>query len=370
MKNILKFTKFFFNKIKILFFYVLYGKVSKIISSIDLKRIKIQKIRISKKNCYKVYKINKARIYIGSVHDLAVIIDNKLIKSTSYQFRYDKKLRIINGNISENIVLKNGTPKFLKYLNEDIFCLLTGGAGKNNYFHWMFDVLPRLKIINNSNFNSLKIKYLFPSLKKNFQLETLNILGLKKKNCLDSGNFKHIFLKNLYITEHPYVVNNNPTKSINNIPIWIIKWLRIKFLKNIIYKKNNYNKIYIDRSDSSTNSTRYIINEIEVKKLLKANGFKIIVLSNFSVKKQISIFNNAKVIIGLHGAGLTNIIFCKRNTKVIELQSNTSGNLYKNLASKCNLNYKRIKTKSKNKKLINQYGNIYININKLKKIIR
>ena len=47
---------------------------------------------------------------------------------------------------------------------------------------------------------------------------------------------------------------------------------------------------------------------------------------------QIRIFNNAKTIIGLHGAGFANISFCKPKTQVIELRSIGAGTIIKNIA--------------------------------------
>ena len=49
--------------------------------------------------------------------------------------------------IEDNIVLKKGTPRFKKKIKGKVFSLLTGGGGNENYFHWLFDVLPRLKIL-------------------------------------------------------------------------------------------------------------------------------------------------------------------------------------------------------------------------------
>ena len=56
-----------------------------------------------------------------------------------------------------------------------------------------------------------------------------------------------------------------------------------------------------------------ISNQIEVKKILKKNNFDYIQLSKIDWYKQIYIFNNAKTIIGLHGAGLANLVFCKKS---------------------------------------------------------
>ena len=54
------------------------------------------------------------------------------------------------------------------------------------------------------------------------------------------------------------------------------------------------------------------------------------------------IFNNADIIVGLHGAGFANLCFCKPSTKIIELKSNTAGKMIENMAAINNLTYKSI----------------------------
>jgi capsular polysaccharide biosynthesis protein len=56
---------------------------------------------------------------------------------------------------------------------------------------------------------------------------------------------------------------------------------------------------------------RGVLNEEEFHSYLIKYGFAIIRLENYSIDEQINIFMNAKFIIGVHGAGLTNIIFSK-----------------------------------------------------------
>ena len=54
-------------------------------------------------------------------------------------------------------------------------------VGNYNYWHWMFDVLPRIKILSNIiNINEID-NFLLPNLDKNFQRESLDLLGIPKK---------------------------------------------------------------------------------------------------------------------------------------------------------------------------------------------
>lgn len=355
--------------LKILIFYLLYSKVKEIISAKKSPNVKHFRTVLKKKYQYSIFEIKNSILYNASVHDCAIISENKLVKEASYQFRHSKKKDVVNGKPSENITFKVGTPKIRKNIPATVFSMLTGGAGKNNYFHWLFDVLPRIAILENYKNKKKPDYYLVPSLKYPFQKETLKKMNIPISKILDGEKNKHLFCDKLFVVDHPYVFKNNPTKSILNIPEWIIKWLQTTF--RVSNKKKNYHplKIFIDRSDSPMAKTRYLINDKDIKSTLKDLGFKIVTLSNFSFSDQIKIFKNANIIVGLHGAGFANIIFSKAKTKIVEIQSSTSGNVIRNLAKKCNLKYKKISIKSKNKNLTNQHGNIYVDINKLKKSI-
>lgn len=353
--------------IKIVFFNLIYGRISKVQTKKNNQNITIKKVSFKKKYFYNVYFSKNSRNYVGSIHDSALIINNSVFPQASYQYRYNRYNLIQNADVKKNIVFTEGTARFKKEILGSVFMLLTGGAGKENYFHWIFDVLPRIAILEKSNFNFKNLKFLLPSLKFNFQKETLKLLKLPPKNCLDIKYYKHFTAEKIITTDHPYVFNNNPTNSILDIPPWIIFWLRKKF-KFRNKKKNIFSsKIYIDRSDSKFSKNRYIVNEENLKKYLITKGFKSVVLSKISFKKQVKIFSHAKVIVGAHGAGFSNIIFSNPGTKIIELQSSKSGDAIKNLAKKCNLNYKRIVSKYIFKKNMNPHGKILVDLNLLKK---
>ena len=64
--------------------------------------------------------------------------------------------------------------------------------------------------------------------------------------------------------------------------------------------------------------------------------------SGFEIKWNLILFNNAECVVGLHGGGFANIVFCKPGTKVVELRNSSAGPVIENLAKKNNLNYKSI----------------------------
>ena len=69
--------------------------------------------------------------------------------------------------------------------------------------------------------------------------------------------------------------------------------------------------------------------------------------------EQMKIFSNAEVIISPHGSNMSNIIFCQKNAKIIEIspelnnayEQNISSR-YKNIADNLNLEFQTIKADS------------------------
>ena len=317
-----KFLQKIFKKFSYGIFLKIYGKIENSIDCEQDDRIKIKTVNEEENLKYKIYKIPNSRLYTDRIQDAAVIIDNKIVQGPSFQFRYTKASTISNSNSENNIVFKKGTPRKLKYLKGTVLSLLTGGAGNTNYWHWIFDVLPRIGLLSKV-YDLNEIDYfLVPDLVKKFQYETLNSLKIPTNKILSSKKYRHIKAEELIVTDHPVVTTGNATRDILNIPIWIIKWLQEKFIiKDINKDKKIKNKIYIDRTDDKLKGIelRSIKNENEIKKYLLSKNFIFLKLHEISFFDQVNYFYNADCVVGLHGAGFANISFCRPGTKIIEL---------------------------------------------------
>jgi len=66
-------------------------------------------------------------------------------------------------------------------------------------------------------------------------------------------------------------------------------------------------------------SSRKFKNLEQVEAALSIYGFKTVYLEGMSSLDQILLFQSAEFIVGVHGAGLANLLFCEPGTKVIEL---------------------------------------------------
>ena len=115
-----------------------------------------------------------------------------------------------------------------------------------------------------------------------------------------------------------------------------------------------------------------IKNEDEIEKFLLKNNFISVNLSNLKFSQQVNLFHNANCIVGLHGAGFANTVFCKEKTKVIEFRSTNAGPVIENLAKKNDLNYHSIIVEAKQIHKFtypNQQGSLQIPITSLSKVL-
>ena len=346
-------------------FFLLYGTIKGKLINKNNKYYQITNVNLEGARCYNIYEVPHARLYTDRIHNTAVILKNQIIDGASFQFGYSGRF-IKDLECEKNVVFKIGTPRFLKKVKGKAVSLLTGGGGNNNYFHWMFDVLPRLAIIE-KKFNINEINhFLLPNLKKKFQNETLDILNIPVHKRLSSTTYRHITADVILATDHPYS-KSNPTEDIRNIPKWINNWLKKNFIKENYVSKGPKN-IYITRRDSMSNmrDLRKIINEDEVINFYKKKNFEIITLSDLFFTEQVNFFNSANLIVGLHGAGFANLVFCKKGTKILEIKSNMAGNVIKNLALSNELQHESIDIKPIGHEENNQFGNIVVNIEDLK----
>ncbi|MBE9041422.1 DUF563 domain-containing protein [Oscillatoriales cyanobacterium LEGE 11467] len=188
---------------------------------------------------------------------------------------------------------------------------ILSGLLNNVYFHWMFDVLPRIELLHRSQLDLEEVDFYLTSIQHPFQKETLKILNIANDKILQVESFSHIRAKKLVVPSFP--------GSISWMPPWTCNFLKHHFSENDFIEKSNFPKrIYISRNNSKI---RRVINEREVMKVLGEYGFICVTLETMSVREQAVMFSRADAIVAPHGSGLTNLAFCRSNTKVIEIFS-------------------------------------------------
>lgn len=287
--------------------------------------------KIFNKKKFKIFQIKNGKIYLDSSEEKYFYIKDNLIL---------KNLSIDTEKLGKNSnILKFGITKFIKKKNLKVISIVSGRDAKNNYYHWLIDVLPKILILEDE-IKKNKIKnILVPNYEKRYQVESLSCFF--KKN---DTNFINLSQNKFLQFDNVIFCTNNSNFEFYNYDLLkkfqnkILKYIKLKKIK----AKYDYKKIYIDRFDANKKKDRFLVNEKKLKNKLKKEGFKFITLSNYSFFEQVLIFNNAKLIVGLHGAGLANILFVKKTTKIIELTNSEWPDMYYKLSRCLNLNYNKI----------------------------
>lgn len=187
-------------------------------------------------------------------------------------------------------------------------CLL-GNRNAGNYYHWMNDILPRIQVLKSSGISLDSIdQFLINPLKHRFQYETLEHFGIDESRLCSSPSAHYHLCEELFV---PMYGSNSLGKG---QAAWSQNFLRDSFLRQSA--SSSPERLYISRKHSSG---RCVHNEEQLVEKLRGKGFRCVTLEGMSVQKQATLFNNASVVLGSHGAALTNIAFCKPDTTIIEL---------------------------------------------------
>lgn len=198
-------------------------------------------------------------------------------------------------------------------LNKTVFTMLAGRRSNYNYYHWLFDCLPRFHLLCKSGFFEETDLFLVPKHNPGYQRDSLNMLGVPEEKIIASSDYPNIEADLLIAT-------NNHNLWPPRLPPWVCGFLREAFLskEGDLGPGRKRIKIYIRRSDAPY---RKVCNEDEVTRFLAPRGFEILELGKMPFAEQIAKFAAAKLVVGPTGAGLSNIVFCTPGTKVVEMFS-------------------------------------------------
>ncbi|MBN4067481.1 glycosyltransferase family 61 protein [Simkania negevensis] len=185
---------------------------------------------------------------------------------------------------------------------DETVAVVASGAS-NCYYHWMSEVVTKIEILKRSGISYDKIyvsKIEFP-----YQKETLEMMGVDPAKIIEGHRSLQIKAKKLVV----------PT--LHNLENPFPQWAAEAITKAANVDSGSQRKrIFISRAETVK---RHILNEEQLFIFLQRQGFEKVFLEKMSVKEQAQLLHAAEVVIAPHGAGLTNLIFCQKGTRVIEL---------------------------------------------------
>ncbi len=292
-----------------------------------------------------------------------------LIKNNMIYSNYFKKMEIFHDFKNPiNQVLSSCKTKLVNLYfkkNEvikDEYCIHLLSEHSSNYYHFMFEILPKFIIISDL-------------VDKNEKLSSMNFIVLLDENCphkfveilkyFSTINYEIKFIsRHNILTCHKLLFCTDLWTSLDNtkflsdiINDFFVDKYALELIKNKckLEKIEPFRKVYFQRKNTQA---RYLSNTKELEILLNELDFEFILPENLSFQEQINLMNECKVMIGVSGAAFSNILFMQKNTNAIIFSPDTIATNYyvfQSMADVTNVKLTHILTKN------NFYDNIHTN---------
>jgi len=179
--------------------------------------------------------------------------------------------------------------------------VLTTGP-HHNYYHWMIEALPRLDLYERSG---VTIDCFYAPTRTRFQRESLELLGISPQRILPATRQTHLAPARLLASSF----TGSPSLAKAD-------FLSRRLGQHAGLLAGRSRRIFIARAGRRA---RGIVNEKDLLRSLEPLGFERIRLEALPLLEQVSLFQQAECVVGPHGAGLTNLMFCRPGTQVIEI---------------------------------------------------
>lgn len=192
--------------------------------------------------------------------------------------------------------------------------ILATDEWSKNYCHWFWEALTKVIILKKETPDAT---LLLPKsyLKIDFVTKSLAAFGFTTDNIKTIPKKSQLWVKNLSFIP---CINIGTSGYYDFLKFAEIGQALVSHYQDQ-FKTNFGERIYISRSNPEKDVGRKVQNESELVAMLARHGFKTIYMEKFSFLEQISIANSAKFIVASHGAGITNVMFAKENSHLLEL---------------------------------------------------
>jgi capsular polysaccharide biosynthesis protein len=231
-----------------------------------------------------------------------------ILESTIFQREYLNKL------IRNHLVLRSKFSSTAQKLPPVIPLL---NRLSNNYYHWTTEQLARLAVLVS---------------KTDIDIHQYNIVITKNAPCFVKESLLMLFHirpekiiewqdDEIATTEKSLLIAYNfirtPKTRMTNVYHPDIYFFLSKIAdENIDEKHGTYTYLILSRKNSNQ---RNLLGEDKIAESFPQFPFEVITLEDMPFGQQLQLFRRAKIIIGSHGAGFANLIYCKYNPLVIEI---------------------------------------------------
>jgi len=195
------------------------------------------------------------------------------------------------------------------------------------FFHWFGDVLQKLEALQKYNVDFSKYVLTIPEdCHYSYVLETLKIYGVT--SCMITPTERVLAEEAVHVPWMAPTGNYRPE---------LMRHMRERFHRFHQVEPSG-RRIFITRKKAKR---RRILNEELLYPVLKQFGFEVVAMEELPFWGQYKLAAEAEIMVSLHGAGLTHMLWMRPGAKVMEIRSNedAQNNCYFSLASALDLAY-------------------------------
>jgi len=194
-----------------------------------------------------------------------------------------------------------------------------------NYYHWIVGTIPKIRYVERYEaLTGQEVTYILPRDLPPWAREILSLLGYSGEKFVAAKSDAYQ-TNQLIVPSHPFPGQRED-----------YEWLRERVFDTLeLPAPASVKNIYISREKAVG---RRVVNQDEVVRMLSEYGFEKYVLEDRNVRENIALFAQADLVVSPHGAGLTDIMFC-RDSSVVELFGARKNTAYEQLCSLLDFNH-------------------------------
>ena len=213
--------------------------------------------------------------------------------------------------------------------------------GGNTYYHWLFDVLPRLELLRLAGHDFALLgggvdHFAVNSTRHAFQRETLARFAIGADRVLESDRLVHVECERMLLPSFPGASGYPPRWACD----FLVRSLLPADDTGASRGTPSPERIYVSRQRSAK---RRVANHDALEAVLARHGFTTVYLEEHDVAAQARLFRDARVVFGVHGSGFSNVVFCRPGATLVELfHPSETPSYFWVLSRQCGLAYRAI----------------------------
>ena len=186
-----------------------------------------------------------------------------------------------------------------------------------NYYHWVCESLFRLWMVRDRLDN---LVLLLPEYYKDadFIMRSLEPFNIPRIFYIPNG--KSVMVKKLCLPQIKPICDSYNAWHIKQVNGFYTNYAVNQ--KKISFKR--IDRLYVSRALAGR---RQVIDEDKILAILQKYDFTIFHPEQYSFLEQVAIFSQVKYLVGMHGSGLTNLLFMGRGASLLELHKNQTNEL-------------------------------------------